>query len=242
MEGPLLPADPRRDALDSISRFLVTQSTVGETLQSLADIAVQAMPNASLAGISMHDEQGNASTRVFTDTIAVTIDQVQYDTGRGPCLDAWRTGETVHVHDTDADVRYLEFGVACRDHRINSTLSLPIPGVEGTLGALNLYAEPTNGFDDQDAGFGAEMCAALGVVLINSAAYWDAVVLTEQLNEAMQNRATIEQAKGMLMARSRELTADGAFRILSDASQRENVKIRDIAQRILDRNGPETPS
>ena len=51
----------------------------------------------------------------------------------------------------------------------------------------------------------------------------------------MKTRAVIEQAKGMIMARSPELTADGAFDILRQASQRENVKLRDLAQRIVER-------
>jgi AmiR/NasT family two-component response regulator len=51
----------------------------------------------------------------------------------------------------------------------------------------------------------------------------------------MQSRAVIEQAKGILMARSPALTADEAFELLRKASQRENVKLRDIAQRIVDR-------
>ncbi|MDQ3641569.1 MAG: ANTAR domain-containing protein, partial [Actinomycetota bacterium] len=56
-----------------------------------------------------------------------------------------------------------------------------------------------------------------------------------QLAQAMQSRAVIEQAKGILMGRSPQMTADEAFDVLRKASQRENVKVRDIAQRIVDR-------
>ena len=66
-------------------------------------------------------------------------------------------------------------------------------------------------------------------------AYWQAAQLSEQLTHAMQSRAVIEQAKGILMARSPHLTADEAFDLLRKASQRENVKLRDIAKRIVDR-------
>jgi len=51
----------------------------------------------------------------------------------------------------------------------------------------------------------------------------------------MQSRAVIEQAKGILMARSPQLSAEDAFDLLRKASQRENVKLRDIAQRLVDR-------
>jgi AmiR/NasT family two-component response regulator len=78
-------------------------------------------------------------------------------------------------------------------------------------------------------------------VLANAAAYWSAFELSENLSEAMKSRAVIEQAKGILMAGSPKLDADGAFDLLRRASQRENVKLREIAQRIVDRR-PAAPN
>jgi len=69
-------------------------------------------------------------------------------------------------------------------------------------------------------------------------AYRTAFELGQHLNEAMKSRAVIEQAKGMLMARSPELSPDAAFEILRVASQRENVKLREVAQRIVERRTP----
>jgi AmiR/NasT family two-component response regulator len=83
-----------------------------------------------------------------------------------------------------------------------------------------------------------ELTDAASVVLANATAYWQAFDLSEHYNEAMKSRAVIEQAKGMLMARSETLTADDAFELLRSASQRENVKLRHIAQRIVDRQPP----
>jgi AmiR/NasT family two-component response regulator len=57
--------------------------------------------------------------------------------------------------------------------------------------------------------------------------------LGDQLRAAMASRAIIEQAKGIIMVRSRT-DADGAFEILRRASQRQNVKSRDVARQIVD--------
>ena len=70
------------------------------------------------------------------------------------------------------------------------------------------------------------------VVLLNANAYWDSRALNERLGEAMDHRALIEQAKGMLMNAQR-CTGDQAFGLLVKASQRENVKLRDIAARLV---------
>ena len=76
------------------------------------------------------------------------------------------------------------------------------------------------------------------MVLANASAYWQTSALNVNLNEAMKSRAIIEQAKGMLMARSPHMTPDQAFELLAKASQRENVKLREIAERIVRRLPP----
>jgi AmiR/NasT family two-component response regulator len=57
--------------------------------------------------------------------------------------------------------------------------------------------------------------------------------LAEQLREAMRSRAVIEQAKGVLMVQHK-VTADGAFDLLREASQRLNAKLRIVAQHVVD--------
>jgi AmiR/NasT family two-component response regulator len=69
-------------------------------------------------------------------------------------------------------------------------------------------------------------------------AYWTVFDLGTNLSEAMKTRAAIEQAKGMLMAGSPGITPGGAFDMLRAASQRENVKLREIAQRLVERRPP----
>jgi AmiR/NasT family two-component response regulator len=57
--------------------------------------------------------------------------------------------------------------------------------------------------------------------------------LAQNLDMAMQSRAVIEQAKGILMSQ-RRCDATEAFSLLAAASQRSNRKLRDIAQAIVD--------
>ncbi|MFL6048664.1 MAG: ANTAR domain-containing protein, partial [Gaiellales bacterium] len=66
--------------------------------------------------------------------------------------------------------------------------------------------------------------------------------LARDMADAMRSRAVIEQAKGMLMADQR-IDADQAFQRLTELSQRSNVKLRDIAQRLVDeRTDPPNPA
>jgi GAF domain-containing protein len=222
-------------ALHALSKFIVADSSLGDTLQRVSEITVDAIPAAEIAGMSMLDQRGKPTTAVFTDPGSPAIDAAQYDSGNGPCLDAWRHQRVVRIDDMSTADDYPEFAEAAQAHGVQSTLSLPLVAGDHGVGALNLYARTKDAFSADDEGVGVDLATAAAVALANSSAYWGAVELGEQLSTAMRSRAVIEQAKGMLMARSPDLSADDAFNVLRQASQRENVKLRDIAQRIVDR-------
>jgi GAF domain-containing protein len=228
-------SSPLSQALHTLSQYLVVDAPVGETLRSVAEISVGALPGAAFAGMSLLDEQGRPTTGVFTDDRSPEIDQSQYESGRGPCLDAWRRKQLIRLDDIGAARgTYPEFAQACLDHGVHATLSVPlIAGGEG-LGALNFYSTSVGAFSEDDEEIASDLVATAAVVLANASAYWGAVELGQQMTEAVSNRAVIEQAKGMLMARSPGLDADGAFEMLRRASQRENVKLREIARRIVE--------
>lgn len=222
-------------ALREMSRFVVSDASLGDTLTRIAEITTDALPSAAFAGMTMLDDNGKPTTAVFTDPRSPEIDSAQYETGDGPCLDAWRRREVVRIEDTGSDTEtYERFCRSALDHGIHSTLSLPLVVDKESLGALNLYARAVAGFSDQDAELAGELASVAAVVMANSQAYWAAYQLTEQLNDAMRSRSVIEQAKGILMARSPGIDADQAFNLLKGDSQRKNVKLRVVAKRTVD--------
>ncbi|MFL6205762.1 MAG: GAF and ANTAR domain-containing protein [Acidimicrobiales bacterium] len=227
--------DARAAALSALAQFQVTQMTVGDALQRIADITLDAVPAAAIVGMSMLGDDGQPTTAVYTDDRSPTIDEAQYREGKGPCLDAWRHNAIYRIPRIEASVdEYPAFASACLDHGVRSTLSLPMSAGDLAVGAVNLYSKAPDGFDEEDESLSADLAAAGGAVLANVSAYWTAFELGEHLNEAMRSRAVIEQAKGILMAGSAGLTADEAFDMLRHASQRENIKLREIAARIVD--------
>jgi GAF domain-containing protein len=223
---------PLAESLAVLSRYFVGAGTLEETLGRVADLTVEAVPPADLVGLTMPIE-GRQRTAVFTDRDSPEVDQAQYDSGEGPCLDAMRDG-TVHlIGSTGEDGPWPAFRQACAARGIRSTLSLPLVVDHGTVGAMNLYSrtEHSFGIDDRDAAL--QFADQAAIVLANAQAYWDAHQLSARLGEAMRSRATIEQAKGILMGAQR-CGPDEAFALLTRASQRENVKLREIARRIVD--------
>ncbi|HYI61093.1 MAG TPA: GAF and ANTAR domain-containing protein [Acidimicrobiales bacterium] len=225
--------DPVRAALDALAGFLIGTAPLDGTLRYISQVTVDAFPAAHFAGISTLVD-GEPRTAVFTHETAVDIDSAQYETGEGPCLDAYRHKAVYRIDDTEVEKRWPAFASTAADHGIRSTFSLPMISNDEGFGALNLYSPDVEGFAEADADLGLALAGQAATLLANSQIYWDAHQLTESLQEAMRSRAQIEQAKGILMVSSR-CTADEAFALLVRASQRENRKLRDIAAEMVER-------
>jgi GAF domain-containing protein len=224
------PFDERTPALH---QPLTGHESLADTLLRISATAVDAL-GADMAGLTLLDAQGKATTAVFTDEAAPEIDQAQYDADRGPCLDAFRTRQVRRVDDTTSDDRWPEYARCARANEIRSSLSLPLVVDGQGLGALNLYARPLAKFDVNSEAFGLAFADQAAIAVVNGIAYWEKVTLSEHLQTAMESRAVIEQAKGIIMA-SAGCSADQAFKILRDQSQAENVKLRDIAADLVRR-------
>ncbi|HEY2330436.1 MAG TPA: GAF and ANTAR domain-containing protein [Acidimicrobiales bacterium] len=234
--------DARSAALLALSRFLVSEVSVEETLRRVAEIAVSAVPGAEIAGITLLGPDGEATTGVYTDETSPQVDASQYSSGRGPCLDAWRQQRSVILPDVClASDRYPEFATAAGEHGIGSTLSLPLAVAGHGIGALNLYSRQLEAFGPDDEVIGSQVAATASTVLANATAYRRAFQLSEQLGEAMASRAVIEQAKGVIMS-SVGCSADAAFDILRQQSQAENAKLRDIATDLVAQQDRHRPS
>jgi len=235
--------DSINQGLAALSSFVVGGSTLGETLDRVAALAVDSVAGADLAGLTLLRD-GKPNTAVFTDPTSPEIDQAQYDSGRGPCLDAFRNGVAYRIDSTADDERWPEFSRTALAAGIRSTLSLPLMVEDESVGALNLYSRGAASFDEVGEKVGLAFASQAAVALANAQAYWGAKDVADQLHEAMKSRAVIEQAKGILMA-AQGCDPDQAFDLLVKASQRSNRKLRDIAQEIVanpQRRRPDPPA
>ena len=189
------------------------------------------MPQADHVGITLLVD-GKLKTSIFTHPEVPDIDQAQYRTGEGPCVDAYRNGTTYIIESTREAGRWQEFRDSAARHGVLSTMSLPMITHDGPIGALNMYAETEAAFVEDDLDVGELFASQAAFLLANAQAYWDARTLSENLEQAMVSRASIEQAKGMIMS-SVGCGPDEAIKILIRQSQEQNVKLRDLADELV---------
>jgi len=220
-----------QEALAALTRYFVGDDRLGASLHRVAELAKTALPQTDHVGITLLVD-GKPKTAVFTDPAVPEIDQAQYRIGDGPCLDAFRTGRANRITSTVEPGPWQAFRDTAAAHGVRSTVSIPLTATEGPLGALNLYAGSVDAFSDDDVAMASTFAAQAAFVLANAQAYWDTRDLSENRQQAMVSRATIEQAKGIIISSS-ACTPEQAMQLLIEQSQHENVKVGELAAQIV---------
>lgn len=224
--------EARRSRIGHLYELLAGTETV-EFLEELAQMAVEHVETQVSCGLSAYKEGGTV-TIASSDEIAAELEQAQDVAGEGPRAEAISTGNTVHV----TEAALLDKWPAWRDlalaRGIRRCLSLPMIAKDETLGAVTLYASTEAPFSVEDRR-AAELFAgyATGSLMI-AIRLAEMAELTGHLETALESRAVIDQAKGIIMAEQR-CTAAEAFTILRKASQNQNLRLRHLAAQIVAR-------
>lgn len=213
--------------LVSASRSIADEDDLLTLLQHVCEIAHDAVDGADSTGVTI-DLGGRVYTAVHTDQRTLRVDTEQYDAGQGPCLDASRTRTIVLVDSDDAAANWPRFAAAARDEGILSFLAAPLFTDDQTLGSLNLYGRSRSAFDNFDAEILGMLTTAVSRAIGDFSRFRSARDVADSIQRALQTRAPIEQAKGMLMA-IHQIDADQAFDLLRRKSQEMNVPLRAIA-------------
>lgn len=226
------------ESIAALSKLVVGDEDLSSTVGRIAELAVHAIDGAEVCSVSLVRE-GEISTVASTADIGDKIDEIQYETQEGPCLSSIDQQETFYIPDMQRDDSWPSFSKrVVAETGTNSMLSYVLDVREGALGALNLTSSKASSFSDDDAATGGLFASQAGVALANALTHDSSQKQIHQLEEGIETRQMIGQAVGFIMA-SQKVDADEGFQILVRISQSKNVKIRELAQRLLDKAGKE---
>ena len=220
--------------LRELSRVALVDRTLTEVLSDVTRIAAKGIPGAEATSITLlRDEK--AFTVAHYGDMALAADELQYEHGHGPCMDAGRAGVLLRVDDMRGEERWPDYVAhLLKTTDVLSSLSVPLPYQGSSIGALNNYSTKPEAFATPESlQAGLEVAEVVAVAVANADAHWQLGEQARNMRLAMESRAVIEQAKGVLMAQ-RHVDAEQAFEILREASQRYNRKLRDIALGIVE--------
>jgi GAF domain-containing protein len=224
-------------AIESLNALVVADRSLDDVLHGVATYAVNALVGADAVSITVLDPP--LRTVAHTDEDVLALDREQYASRQGPCLEAAQTRRPVRVAIRSAEDRWPQFAMAAREAGVHATLSIPLiippaaPDVDDELvGSLNVYSRSTADFDVFDESVMSLYSGVAGRAVMDARRWRRLQDTVGQLEQALVSRSDIDQAKGVLRLRHGG-TADEAFALLVQRSQSENVKLRDIASRIL---------
>ncbi len=217
------------DEFAQIAAHVHSSEDYEDSMRRITDAAVHAIDGCEVASISLLERSGPV-THAATGPLADRGDAIQYDENEGPCLDAAMHERWVYTRDLSASDRWprsstrlvTELGVASM---FSCRLALEAAPNQ-TLGGINMYATRTDAFSDADQML-AILLSSLGAVVV------DASRQQAHLRAAIESRQLIGEALGIMRAQ-RSMSREEAFTALSNASQRMNVKLRDLAAQIAE--------
>jgi GAF domain-containing protein len=220
------PTDVGR-AIAAAARTLNRAQDLDETLQAIVEVARDSVPGFDEVGIWTLTKNGDVQTRAATGDLVYRLDDVQYDLDEGPCMEALRGATLVIAPRIRHDQRWPRFVPQAVAHGLRSQLAVRLfLDDEGTMGGLNFYSTTSDEVHPEAEEL-ADLFAAHAAIALGRARE------RETLNEALQSRKVIGQALGILMERY-QMNEDRAFAFLVRASSHSNIKLRLVAQELVD--------
>ena len=210
-----------------VSKAMLDRPSVEPTLQGIVELAAYTVAGAAAAGVSVLGSDGAIKTPAYTDERVLRVDRAQERYREGPCLAAAGRCRPalLMIDDMAAERRWPRFAAAAARIGVGSMVACSLPLEHGGTAALNLHAYDARAFDESAA-------RAAAVYAAHFSAAVSQAFLVESLRAAMLSRQVIGEATGVLMERYR-VDSREAFRMLVEASQRTNVKVRLVAEHVV---------
>ncbi|MGY1731722.1 GAF and ANTAR domain-containing protein [Geodermatophilus sp. SYSU D01045] len=214
-------------------RLPAPELSTEDLLHTVAALARTVVPGDTETSVSLLVDDV-PTTVAATGRLAVDVDEAQYERDHGPCLHAARTGELVEVADTRTDSRWPDYVPRAVAHGALSSLSVPlvIDADRGVAGALNIYARAAHAFDEDARAAATRLGPHAAAAAGDLHAMRSARAMADDLRIALEARAVIDQATGVLVQRL-GLTADQAIRALARASAGAARRDRDVAHDLV---------
>jgi ANTAR domain len=209
-------------------QIIFETGSVSDTLGQVAKIAVATIEGCDFAGVLLTERvavTGASQTGLHMDL----VDSLQSHKCEGPCLDPKSHQAIFDAVGLEYDDLWPNHAPAASSAGMHNVLAAPL----GESGVLNLYARCPASFGDADRVKGALLASFANIALSVARVRETENRRTHNLKVALGTREIIGQAEGILMERER-ITGDQAFDILRRASQNLNIKLREVAQSLID--------
>ncbi|MDQ3570705.1 MAG: GAF and ANTAR domain-containing protein [Actinomycetota bacterium] len=193
---PTIP-DELSHSLAELSGLVLSPGDTETTVERVAHLAEGMVRDCDGVGVTLLSN-GELTTAACTAEVAREIDAAQYQTGRGPCLDAFDQLQVFSIPSLLEDSSWPAFRAAAIERGIMSSLSLPLTFAGLSLGALNMYSRQPYAFDEcREAGL--LFAAQAGVALASAQLREASEKVVHGAGVAVQTGDVVGQARAILV-------------------------------------------
>lgn len=211
---------------------LVDDFDVIEFLETLTQHTA-AVSSASSAGLLLADAHGQLHYMAASAESVKLLELFQLQYHEGPCLDCFRTGTAVVNTDLhEAAARWPLLAPRAVDAGFQSVHAFPMRHRQQVIGALNMFSTHTGRLESADVRIVQSLADIATIGLLQERSIRSGEILTEQLQNALNSRIIIEQAKGAL-ARTHGIDVNSAFELMRRYARNNGHRLTDIAQAVV---------
>jgi GAF domain-containing protein len=221
-----------------VEAAVVLADTVGdefdlsEVLYGLTASCVELL-DVDSAGLLLADEGGRLHTVASSHESTRLLELFQLQSDEGPCVDCFRTAAPVSCTDlADAGDRWPVFTPRARAEGVHSVHAVPLRVRQQTIGGLNLFGGRPGAVPDTDLAIAQSFATVATIGILHTRARRSSDLLSEQLQNALNSRVIIEQAKGLLAERHQEGLTE-AFARLRNHARGHGERLTTVAREVV---------
>ncbi len=217
--------------LVELADSLVDDFDIVDLLTTLTDRCVSVLGVAA-AGIMLLHPDGDLRLMTSSSAAMRVVELFELQAQEGPCLECFRTGEPVVMHDLEHQDRWPEFTAVAVEGGFFAADALPMRLRREVIGALNLFHTDRSALDTPDVIAAQSLADVATIAILQHNATASARSLNSQLTEALNSRIAIEQAKGVV-AEHQHIDVDSAFVRLRNYARSHNRLLIDVAADVI---------
>lgn len=221
-------------AFVTLADTLVVDYDVAELLQTLVDTCADLL-DASAAGLLLADGDGTLAVIASTTEDGELVNLMQPPSGIGPIVECYHSGQAVAIDNLAELDKWPAFVADASAHGFQSAHVVPLRLRGTVIGALALFRQEIGGLTTQDASVVQGLADIATIGILHERAIRESSIAQSQLQRALDSRVIIEQAKGVI-AQTRAVDMDDAFRALRDYARNRGLNLRDVAELVVKRS------
>lgn len=212
---------------------LVDHFDVTDLFVRLTSACVEVL-GAATAGLMLVDQHDTLQLMASSSEAMRALELYEMSYDQGPCMECYASRKPVSadLRNSEAAQRWPQFTAEALRQSVTAVQALPMRLRGQTIGALNIFHTTGGRLDDHHTALAQALADIATIALLQRRALTSSEMLSEQLQEALNDRVVIEQAKGLLAERGRT-DIDTAFRLLREYCRASRIPLTSTARELL---------